>query len=196
MELHRRWEDLSEVRTAIDHAIKYGGALGILWHDGDGTDEAPFKSSMDYLYRLREANVIDLVNYETFFNRFTNPMKGSLMSMDKTDLHGLLHTGKPDLEALYRVGYIPMVTRAGVGNGLAGMIRKGSDGSSGTMPWRRPCSPARNHSARSRGLALRDAGRPASHGRKVCQMYQEIKARKPGWRIGWYDDPVRRNYWA
>ena len=30
---------------------------------------------MDYLYRLREANVIDLVNYETFFNRFTNPRK-------------------------------------------------------------------------------------------------------------------------
>ena len=23
------------------------------------------------------------------------------------------------------------------------------------------------------------------------QMYQEIKARKPGWRIGWYTDPVR-----
>ena len=39
------------------------------------------------------------------------------MSMDKPIFHGLLHTGKPDLEALYRVGYIPMVTRAGVGNG-------------------------------------------------------------------------------
>ena len=29
------------------------------------------------------------------------------MSMDKPIFHGLLHAGKPDLEALYRVGYIP-----------------------------------------------------------------------------------------
>ena len=65
----------SEVATAINHAIKYGGSLGILWHDGDGTDEAAFKASIDYLYRLREANVIDLVNYDTFFKRFSNPRK-------------------------------------------------------------------------------------------------------------------------
>ena len=65
----------SEVATAINHAIKYGGALGLLWHDGDGADEAPFKASMDYLYRLREANVIDLVNYDTVFKRFSNPRK-------------------------------------------------------------------------------------------------------------------------
>ncbi len=45
----------------------------LLWHDGDGTDEAAFKASMDYLYRLREANVVDIVNYETFFRRFSNP---------------------------------------------------------------------------------------------------------------------------
>ena len=51
------------------------GALGLLWHDGDGADEAPFKASMDYLYRLREANVIDLVNYDTVFKRFSNPRK-------------------------------------------------------------------------------------------------------------------------
>ena len=65
----------AQVETAVNHAIKYGGALGILWHDGDGADEAPFKASMDYLYRLREANMIDLVNYETFFSRFTHPRK-------------------------------------------------------------------------------------------------------------------------
>ncbi len=65
----------SEVRTAIDHAIKYGGYLRILWHDGDGADEAHFKSSMDYLYRLREANVIDLNSDQTFFTRFTSPRK-------------------------------------------------------------------------------------------------------------------------
>ena len=65
----------AEVRAAIDHAIKYGGSLAILWHDGDGTDEAAFKASIDYLYRLREANVVDIVNYETFFTRFSNPRK-------------------------------------------------------------------------------------------------------------------------
>ena len=65
----------AQVETAINHAIKYGGALGLLWHDGDGADESPFKASMDYLYRLREANVIDLVNYDTVFKRFSNPRK-------------------------------------------------------------------------------------------------------------------------
>jgi peptidoglycan/xylan/chitin deacetylase (PgdA/CDA1 family) len=65
----------SEVATAINHAIKYGGGLGILWHDGDGADEGPFKASMNLLFRLREANVIDLVNYDTFFKRFSNPRK-------------------------------------------------------------------------------------------------------------------------
>lgn len=65
----------SDIQPAIDHAVKYGGYFGINWHDGDGADEAHFKASVDYLYRLREANVIDLVNYETFFNRFVNPRK-------------------------------------------------------------------------------------------------------------------------
>lgn len=65
----------AQVETAINHAIKYGGHLGILWHDGDGADEAPFKASMDYLYRLKEANIVDVVNYETFFRRLTNSRK-------------------------------------------------------------------------------------------------------------------------
>ncbi len=63
----------SDIKPAIDHAVTYGGALGILWHDASGADEAEFKASIDYLYRLREANVVDVVNYETFFRRFSNP---------------------------------------------------------------------------------------------------------------------------
>ena len=63
----------SDIKPAIDHAVTYGGALGILWHDGSGANEAEFKASIDYLYRLREANVVDVVNYETFFRRFSNP---------------------------------------------------------------------------------------------------------------------------
>lgn len=46
-----------------------GSYLGLLWHDGSGADEAEFKSSIDYLYRLKEANIVDAVSYETFFNR-------------------------------------------------------------------------------------------------------------------------------
>jgi hypothetical protein len=65
----------AQIRTAVDHAIKYGGYLGLLWHDGDETDEAAFTASMDYLFPLKEANVIDLVSYETFFSRFINPRK-------------------------------------------------------------------------------------------------------------------------
>ena len=30
---------------------------------------------------------------------------------------------------------------------------------------------------------------------KYVQVYQEIKARKPGWRIGWYADPVRKEFY-
>lgn len=60
----------AEVAAAIDHAVKYGGFLGILWHDGSGVNEAPFKAAIDYLYRLKEANVLDTVNYETVFKRF------------------------------------------------------------------------------------------------------------------------------
>ena len=34
--------------------------------------------------------------------------------MDRPIFDGLLHTGKPDLEALYRVGKIPMYARTSV----------------------------------------------------------------------------------
>ena len=64
----------TDIKVAIDHAIKYGGGLGLLWHDGDGADEVNFKDSINYLYRLREGGVIDVVNYETFFNRFKDPL--------------------------------------------------------------------------------------------------------------------------
>ncbi len=60
----------SDIRPLIDHALKYGGYCGINWHDGDGADESHFKSSVDLLYRLREANMLDCPNYETFFDRF------------------------------------------------------------------------------------------------------------------------------
>ena len=119
------------------------------------------------------------------------------MSMDKPIFHGLLHSGKPDLEALYRVGYIPMVTRAGVGNGAGWDDPQGLP----TAAWYDAMAATVQA---PRGIILLDhevwpygtqADRQATAA-KYVQMYQEIKARKPGWRIGWYTDPVRRNYWA
>ncbi len=65
----------AQVAATIDHAVKYGTSLGLLWHTGDGADEATFKASIDYLYRLREANVLDVVNYETFFKRMETARK-------------------------------------------------------------------------------------------------------------------------
>ena len=109
------------------------------------------------------------------------------MSFDKPIFHGLLHTNKPDLEALYRVGYIPMVTRAAIANyattwpdplGLP------------TAEW---CDAMVSATAAPRGMILMDheawpygtqAERQATAAKYVT-LYQDIKARKPGWRSGW-----------
>ena len=66
---------LADVKELVEHAIKYGGHTGILWHDASGADTVVFQESINYLVRLRDANIIDIVNYETFFNRLTNPRK-------------------------------------------------------------------------------------------------------------------------
>ena len=118
------------------------------------------------------------------------------MSFDKPIFHGLLHTNKPDLEALYRVGYIPMVTRAAIANyattwpdplGLP------------TAEW---CDAMVSATAAPRGMILMDheawpygtqAERQATAAKYVT-LYQDIKARKPGWRIGWYTDPIQRRF--
>ena len=63
----------ADVQAVIDHAVKYGGFTGLLWHDGSGDDTAVFRQSIDYLLRLRDANVLDVVSYQTFFNRLTDP---------------------------------------------------------------------------------------------------------------------------
>lgn len=63
------------VKGLIDNAVKYGGFVGILWHAPDGADLTVFKQVIDYLYRLREANVIDVPSCKQFYDRLTKPRK-------------------------------------------------------------------------------------------------------------------------
>lgn len=116
---------------------------------------------------------------------------------EKPIFSGLLHTGMPDLEALYRVGKIPMVTRGNVPGGSAEW----------PDPLALPNAAFYNLLVSTvqapRGIILFDheawpygtqAERQATAA-KYVQVYQEIKSRKPGCRIGWYQDPVRREYY-
>ncbi len=118
--------------------------------------------------------------------------------MDKPIFEGLLHTGKPNLEALYRVGYIPMVTRTAGSPAYPGW----SDPLGlPTSEWYDAMVAATNP---PRNIILMDheqwpystqTERQATAGKYVI-LYNEIKARRPGWKIGWYADPVRRNFWS
>lgn len=113
--------------------------------------------------------------------------------MDKPIFNGMLHTGMPDLEALYRVGKIPMVIRTNYPGwtdalGLPTAAWYDAMVSSVVAP--------RNivlidHEAWPYGT---QAERQATAAKYVT-LYHEIKFRKPQWRIGWYCDPVRRDFW-
>lgn len=59
----------TEVITAINHAIKYGEHLGILYHDTN----AYFTKVIDYLSRMREANVLDVTTFERLVTRQASP---------------------------------------------------------------------------------------------------------------------------
>lgn len=113
--------------------------------------------------------------------------------IDKPIFDGLLHTGKPDLEALYRVPKIPMVIRtnySGWTDALGLPPAAWYDAMAASVQ-----APANiilfDHEAWPYGT---QAERQATAA-KYVQVYQEIKARKPGWRIGWYMDPIRRDFW-
>lgn len=113
--------------------------------------------------------------------------------MDKPIFNGLLHTGMPDLEALYRVGKIPMVIRTNY-TGWSDPLGLP------TAAWYDAMTAA---VVAPRNIVLIDheawpygtqAERQATASKYVT-LYQEVKARKPGWRIGWYGDPIRRDFW-
>lgn len=118
--------------------------------------------------------------------------------MDKPIFEGLLHSGKPNLEALYRVGYIPMVTK-----NAGSPPYPGWEDELGlpTAAWYDAMVAATNP---PRNIILLDheqwpygtqAERQATAAKYVT-LYQEIKSRRPGWRIGWYTDPVRRQFFS
>lgn len=69
-------DSLTDTQTiaAINHAIKYGEHLGILWHDLPATPSY-FTNVIDYLYRMREANVLDLTTFERLVTRQASPRK-------------------------------------------------------------------------------------------------------------------------
>ena len=112
---------------------------------------------------------------------------------DKPIFDGLLHTGKPDLEALYRVGKIPPVEW----NRFPGW----------TDPLGMPTNEWYDAVAAGvqapRNIVLIDhevwpsgtqAERQATAA-KFVTLSNELKARKPGWKLGWYDAPVKRDFW-
>ena len=68
-------QTFSTVRGVVDNAIKYGGFVGLLWHAPDGADLTVFQQTVDYLYRMREANVIDVPSCKQFYDRLTKPRK-------------------------------------------------------------------------------------------------------------------------
>lgn len=116
---------------------------------------------------------------------------------DKPIFQGLLHSGLPDLEALYRVGKIPMVTRNTVVGAPGWEDKLGLPDESWVAAMVAMTNP-------QRGVVLIDhedwlygtqAERQATAAKYVT-LYQMIKAQRPGWKIGWYCDPLRRDFWA
>jgi len=117
--------------------------------------------------------------------------------MDKPIFDGMMHSGKPDLEALFRVGKITMVTRAFVPNYAALWPDEYGLPLAEWYDAVLPLVPA------PRGIVLIDhekwsygtqAERQATAAHYLT-LYQEIKSRRPAWRIGWYGDPIRRSFW-
>jgi hypothetical protein len=117
--------------------------------------------------------------------------------VNKPIFNGLLHSGMPDMDALYRVGQIPMVSRTNVSGGLAGWADKLS---LPTSSWY-DAMVSQVHAPRNIIMVDHEdwtyttqADRRAT-AEKYVTVYQEIKSRRPEWRIGWYMDPIRRDYW-
>ena len=115
------------------------------------------------------------------------------MSFDKPIFNGLMHTGQPDFEALYRMGKINMYGR----NSFAGW-----DDPQGlpTSVWYDAFA---SGVVAPRKMLMLDhevwsystqAERQATAGKYVT-LYQQIKQRRPDLQLGWYGDPLRRDFW-
>jgi hypothetical protein len=105
---------------------------------------------------------------------------------------GLLHTGLPDLQALYKMPKIRLVNRTS----YAGW----------TDPQGLPTAQwydlvAANEAAQVKIIIDHEAWPYSTQverhavGNKYVQIYAEVKSRRPDIRIGWYMDPTRRDFW-
>lgn len=60
--------------AVIDHAVKYGGQISLIYHDVPSTcDTTCFQTTINYLVRLRDANIIDVTTYSGLIRRQTVP---------------------------------------------------------------------------------------------------------------------------
>ena len=62
----------------IDHVVKYGEQVSLLWHKVDGTVTCGvtcFQATMNYLYRLQSANVLDVVTWDELYSRQLSPRR-------------------------------------------------------------------------------------------------------------------------
>lgn len=117
--------------------------------------------------------------------------------IDKPIFEGLLHSGLPNFEALYRVGKIPMVTRTNVPGGTHGW----DDETALPTPAYYDALAANIQAPRNIILFDQEKWKYETQvqrqetAAKYVTVYQEIKARRPQWKIGWYTDPLRRSFW-
>lgn len=112
---------------------------------------------------------------------------------DKPIFDGLLHTGKPDLDALYRVGKIQLVHRtsySGWTDPLGLPTAKWYDAVTAGVQ-----APRNIILIDHESWSYTTKTERQETATKYTILYQELKARKPQWRIGWYMDPIRRDYW-
>lgn len=116
--------------------------------------------------------------------------------VEKPIFNGLLHRGLPDLSVLYKMPKIPMTSR---NNGL--QANWPDPLSVPTDAWYDYWLP--NYVAPSHKIIMFDheawpygtqAERQAT-ANKYVEVYTKIKQRRPDLRIGWYMDPIRRDYW-
>lgn len=115
------------------------------------------------------------------------------MLNNKPIFNGLLHTGLPDMDALYGMGKIPLVNRTSYPGWTDPLGIP-------TAQWYDAL--AANFVA-PRGIVLIDheswpygsqADRVAT-AQKYVTLYNGVKAVRPDLRIGWYMDPIRRDFW-
>lgn len=106
---------------------------------------------------------------------------------------GLMHSGKPDLAALYRVRAIPMYNRTSFAGWTDPLGVPSESWYDALALVANPASGIIMVDHEAWPYATPDDRQSTAS--KYVQLYQGIKGRRPDLRIGWYMDPVRRDFW-